>query len=683
MTAISPLHIEPFVKPDIEVYDLQCRAIQLGKAPVGCIICEVGPGQASRVHKHFESEVFLFLSGKGEFISDGEATPVEAGTTIESPAFANHFVRNDSPTEPMQFMSVYWSGEAATEKAARPTQDTLIFSTPPTPNGDLHLGHLSGPYLAADIYRRALGRNGERAMHVTGRDDHQTYVLRKSLSSGSTPLAVAEQYAAEIRRTLRASNVPLDYFIEPSSTGAYAAFVCSVFEKLYAKGLIYAKDAPALFDEATGRYLHEAFVSGRCPHCGAGSDGNACEQCGRPNQCVDLHDASSLFSRQQPRTRTCRRLFFRLGALAEELARYAKTTPMSAHALALSEAMIADGLPDICVSHPTELGIAVPIDGFTGQKIYVWFEMAAGYLWSAAQMLDPDAEPTLAKAAEAYDKMRVVHFYGFDNTWYHTLLFPAVYLALGIRPPAAHVLNELLDLDNRKFSTSRGHLIWAHDLLRRVSADYMRWALSGIRPEGVRSNFSIEGFCAEVNGHFHETLLPWTRGLAELLSGNLGGKMPETGAWTPEHEAFHAEIQAFAAGGADLLETESYSPRNATVALRIFSEKSLRFLQAQAILQRVPATRDFLRTAAALSALALRAYAVRAAPITPDFARAILGFLGISDGHAANDITFVPPGSVLVPDRLPAWPRIDPGTLEDLRPATATPSTQPKLQGAL
>lgn len=679
----SPFHVDAFVKPNIDVYDLRCRSIPLGRAPVGCIVCEVGPGQASRVHKHFETEVFLFLSGRGQFISDGRATPVEPGTTIESPAFTNHFVRNDSSTEPMQFMSVYWAAEGATAKPAAPAQDTLIFSTPPTPNGDLHLGHLSGPYLAADIYRRALRQKGAHAVHATGRDDHQTYVTRKSLSGESAPSAVAAHYASLIRRTLRASNVPLDFFIEPDSAGAYAAFVSAVFEKLYAKGLIYAKDESALFDETTGRYLHEAFVSGRCPHCGEGSDGNACEQCGRPNQCVDLRDASSLFSRQPPRSKTCRRLFFRLGALTEDLARYVKTTPMSAHALALSEAMIADGLPDICVSHPTELGIAVPIQGFSSQKIYVWFEMAAGYLWAAAQVHHPGADPTFARAAEAYDNMRIVHFYGFDNTYYHTLLFPAVYLALGLRPPAAHVLNELLDLDNKKFSTSRGHLIWAHDLLQRVSADYVRWALSAMRPEGTRSNFSIEGFCREVNGCFHETLLPWTQGLADLLSGKLEGRIPEPGAWTPEHEAFYAEIQGFAATSASFFEAEGYSPRNATAALRIFSEKSRRFLKAQTVLTRSPATLDFLRTAAALSALALRAYAICAMPIVPDFARAILGFLGVPDGQRANDIAFIPSGSVLVPDRLPAWPQIDPGALEDLLPPGASPSKQPALQGAL
>src|SRR4051812_22598227 len=126
MSSSLSLQVGSFVKPTIDVYDLRCRAIPLGTAPVGCIICEVGPGQESRVHKHFESEVFLFLSGKGAFVSDGEVMPVDPGTTTKPPAFAALFVRNSTPTEPMQFMSIYWRDEAATTpKPAKPSRETL------------------------------------------------------------------------------------------------------------------------------------------------------------------------------------------------------------------------------------------------------------------------------------------------------------------------------------------------------------------------------------------------------------------------------------------------------------------------------------------------------------------------------------------------------------------------------
>jgi methionyl-tRNA synthetase len=173
----------PFFDSNAEAYGLRCRSIALGDAPVGCMMCEVGPGQQSRIHNHFEAEVFLFLHGAGVFLSDGRETMVGPGQSIVAKPFSNHVVRNDDAAAPLYFVSVYWDSKPL-EDGKTATCDALIFSTPPTPNGDLHLGHLSGPYLAADVYRRHLEQQGAHALHVSGRDDHQTYVMRKALAGG-------------------------------------------------------------------------------------------------------------------------------------------------------------------------------------------------------------------------------------------------------------------------------------------------------------------------------------------------------------------------------------------------------------------------------------------------------------------------------------------------------------------
>src|SRR5262249_50780317 len=123
----------------------------------------------------------------------------------------------------------------------------------------------------------------------------------------------------------------------------------------------------------------------------------------------------------------------------------------------------------------------------------------------------------------------VIHFYGFDNTYYHTLLFPAVYFALDIKPPHTHVINELLDLNGSKFSTSRGHAIWVNDLLNVVSTDYMRWFLCEIRPEGMRTNLDLPHFAKTINQVFSGNLHNWTSSLANMMDNQFKNIVPETG----------------------------------------------------------------------------------------------------------------------------------------------------------
>jgi mannose-6-phosphate isomerase-like protein (cupin superfamily) len=149
-----------------EAYDLKCRPFAPEGAPAGAMVCEVAPGSVSRIHNHAEAEAFLVLEGAG-FVTDGtERRPISAGQGVLFPPFVNHVIENADADKPLRMISIYWMGDlaagAAAAKAAGP-RDTLVFSTPPTPNGDLHLGHLSGPYLAADVIRRALAQRG--ALH--------------------------------------------------------------------------------------------------------------------------------------------------------------------------------------------------------------------------------------------------------------------------------------------------------------------------------------------------------------------------------------------------------------------------------------------------------------------------------------------------------------------------------------
>jgi methionyl-tRNA synthetase len=647
-------------------YGVDCSPLPLGSSACAAMMCELAPGQTSTVHNHVESEIFVFLEGVGRVRDDDGEVEVTAGQGVELERFSNHMVQNLSDSQPLRFVGLYWLDEQATSTVdeSQPSR-TLIFSTPVTPNGDLHLGHLSGPYLAADIARRALARRGGVALHVTGRDDHQTYVAIKAASTDRSRDAVADAYAAAIRETLDMASIPVDGFIEPTRQGAYAQFAAEMVRRLYDAGHILAKTAPAFVGE-DGCCLHEAYVCGGCPHCGADCDGNACEACGRPNQCVDLRDPVDRRTGRSVRVVEIERLYFRFEHFAGQLASVIKQTKLPAKVYALAQAMIDDGLPDICVSHPSAWGLPIEIDGFTDHVLYVWFEMAAGYLFSAARALAPDEDLWTGAAIALSGETEIVHAYGFDNAYYHALLFPAIYLALdiGLVPPAVHLVNELLDLDGEKFSTSRGHVIWAKELLQELPADVVRFGLALARPQGCRTNFSLDAFVRDANAILAGTVNGWLGSLRNLCG--LGeASSPEPGAWLADQQAYYARVERFVDTCERALSIDGFAPHEAARELAGFAADSARFVASQQRLEAVVLGDGFnyLRTARALGLLGLRAFATMAAPIMPDTARRIergLSLAGQADEPLCFEpLCFVQSGSMLDWDAMPCFETCD------------------------
>lgn len=640
-------------------YDLNCEDIGVGKAPFSLASFEVPAAGRSRIHNHVENEVFVILKGNGVVRSGDSEAAVCEGESIQLTPFAEHTIVNGSATDPLRLLSLYWVGEAADSlERAKDSRPALIFSTPPTPNGDLHLGHLSGPYLAGDIARRALEQRGRASLHVTGRDDNQTYVANKAVASKMSCEEVCNVHADMIRSTLTKALVPLDGFITPDRDGRYARFVSRFVDRLYAAGHIFPKLAPALVGE-DGAYLHEAYVRGTCPHCAADCDGNACEACGRPNQCVDLINPVDKRTGGKVRVVQIERLFFRFSAFTRQLDELIKQCRLPSKVFALAQGMLDDGLPDICVSHPSPWGMPIQIPGFTDHVLYVWFEMAAGYLFGAASVLEPGADPWEAAPRAFSGELEIIHAYGFDNAYYHALLFPAIYYALdlNLQPPKTHLVNELLDLDGQKFSTSRNHLIWGRDLLSQVPVDAVRFGLSLARPQTVRTDFSLARFQHDANAFFAETLGLWLA-QAKELTAIAGATTPEPGAWLADQRAYYARIEQFTSVMERVLSMQDFAPHEAASELNVFAADSLRFARGQMWLQssRGDSTSNYVRTAAALALLGLRAFATMGAPLMVTTAANIIDALGVS-AEVDRAAEFLTPGSVVNWGSMPKFDR--------------------------
>ncbi|MCG8296020.1 class I tRNA ligase family protein [Pseudomonas entomophila] len=659
-------------EPSKRFYNVDSRAVDLEGTNINLMGCTLAPGQESQPHNHFEDELFVFTAGHGLVRTAQEVLEVHAGDAVHCQRFEPHTIRNLSASEPLQFHSLYWDAGQMNPVEAQPVLDTLIFATPPTPNGDLHLGHLSGPYIAGDVLKRVLAGAGAQVFYGSGRDDNQTYVVTCAAREGFSPSECADHYAEAIRETWQGYGIDMDFFITPDNQGEYADFVHHYLQRLYDQGLIYAKDTPVFVDNQ-GNALHEAFIHGGCPHCGESSDGNACEACGQPNQCVDLTQPRVKQDGRQPQLKIETRLFFRLSALADELASYVQTANMPAHVYQLCHTMLSQGLPDICISHRSDWGIRHRLPGMQDQVVYVWFEMAFGYLWAASEL--PGAEgDRVARAAQRYaGAMDIVHCYGFDNAYYHTLLFPAVYLALGLTPPQHHVVNELLDLNGSKFSTSRRHLIWGKDFLTEAGADYARMALMLTRPEGVRTNFTVDQVCERINDLFADKLTHWVQRLQQHVARQ-GGQVPESGAWLSDQKIYHGELMQWMAGYQQAAATQTFSPRRMAEQVAQVIDRAWRFGLAQEhLLAPGQPLSNHARTAVALLALTARWLAHATAPLMPGVSRQLHEVLNIEAqaNDAAQACTFFAGNHVLAQGATLELPKLSPEALAQLMPGRA------------
>ncbi len=653
-----------------EAFGIRCRQIfpseESGQTPFSALWNLVPPAGATRLHRHHEGETFIVAQGRGTMTDGEQSHEVEAGDVVFIPPFTEHSLVNGSDAEELLFLNVYWEdmkllfagGSAAPAESqaleAGERRRVLVFGSPPNPNGDLHLGHLAGPYLSADVYTRYRRMLGDDAYYALGTDDNQVWTAAKAEQEGVEAQELADRYAGEIHETLRRAQVEVDWFYRPNRSLHHRQLVRTMVERLWADGHLVARDAPALVCERCDRYLFEFYVTGRCPHCGKPSCGNACEECGRPNRCVDLVDPVCRTCGETPVVRDVRRLFFPLEPHRESLERYLAEVSMTTAHRSLCRTMLEAGLPEVVSSHPTPWGIPVPVEGFEGQSVSAWLEMAPGYLsgsWDLADHLGRD------DGWQAFwrsgDEAEVVQFFGFDNGWNHGLLYYAVFRAYDpeTRPPRAMVANQLYRLDGSKFSTSRGHAVWARDLLETASPDAVRCYLGYTAPEVEQTNFSMSEFDAFVEGELVGRWEGWLRELGRKVEAVYGGEVPEAGTWTDAHRRFLDVLKATADDAAAAYRAESFSLQRLSRVLIELVRRARDFGRAEDAWGWSAATKDERRTGVALELAAARTLALAAAPLMPGFAHRLwraLGYEGSADDlRWETEPGFVPAGQAL------------------------------------
>ncbi|HET8659984.1 MAG TPA: class I tRNA ligase family protein [Micromonosporaceae bacterium] len=392
---------------------------------------------------------------------------------------------------------------------------TVVISPPPTPNGPLHVGHLAGPYVAADVAVRAARRRGERTISVCGLDDNQNYVLAAARAAGTDPEQLRRHHARLIRDVLAKVRVQHDVFVEPATDPWYCSTVAGFLDDLVASGALPVQEWTAPACGPCGGTLHHAYVSGRCP-CGEAASGGTCEACGSFLTAADLVD---------PRCTRCGGPagatvavcgpVLRLEDHRELLMRTWCRASLPPRVRRIIDRLLAGPLPTMPLTYPTDWGIALL--GTQGHRLDVWAEMGLGYLCSVGRHLDPAAVSLADHVAAWREVGSLWAFLGIDNAFYYAVMFPALFGLAGLPPEllGGLVVNEFYTLSGAKFSTSRRHAVWAQDFLAEHDPGVVRAFLCWDAPQPHASDFTPAGY-AEVTGAWPRPLRPVRTKAADL-----------------------------------------------------------------------------------------------------------------------------------------------------------------------
>ena len=612
------------------------------------------PGETTAPHNHHDTEVWVILDGRGEVVSDQERAQVAAGDTVRLPPLGVHTLRNTAEDRPLTFLTTWWEDMAALDRAheerlGRPAggeRPVLLLPSFPTPNGELHLGHVVGPFLGADLVRRGLTGRGIDAHLLLGTVGHQSQVAAAAIRQGLSFYELAERNTDAIQEALAAAGIGCDVFVRPSAP-EYPRMALEVFERLRADGAVIAKTVASNYCVGCDTFLFEAFVAGACPRCGShDTAGIECEACALPFADEDLVDPGCATCGTPAEQRDLTRYYLPLEPQREKLTAYLRTTHMSARLRAYVERVLAGPLPDLPVSTVAPDGILVPpggAEGTGGQRLYSAFELAARFLTALDALAKDRGAAGWREYAEENDP-RTVLFFGFDNAFLRTIVFPAVLGSFTDRPalPDTMICNEFYTLDGRKFSTGRLHAIWGREVFGEQTRDQLRLYLAATRPDVRRRDFDIAEYAEFVRTELIGGWELWLTSVDDRLSKHFGGIVPEAGSWNAEAEQFYGQIRELHAQLPRALEPERFDARGAAELVRAFVRRARRFAEVcEDVLGATPPSGD-ARTCMALELMAVLSLAEVARPLLPVLATRLGEQLGTSGSTAHGAPRWVP-----------------------------------------
>ena len=430
---------------------------------------------------------------------------------------------------------------------------TLVTTALPYANGPVHIGHLAGVYVPADIYVRYLRLKGEEVMMVGGSDEHGVPITIKARREGVTPQDIVDRYHTLIRDSFKDFGISFDVYGRTTSD-THRRTASDFFRRLYDKGEFIEKTSQQLYDPEAGQFLADRYVTGKCPHCGAeGAYGDQCEACGTSLNATDLIDPRSAITGAVPVMKETTHFYLPLDKWQPRLEEWILKghKEWKTNVYGQCKSWLDMGLQPRAVSRDLDWGIPVPVEGAEGKVLYVWFDAPIGYISNTIDLVG-DGYTKWWKDPET----RMIHFIGKDNIVFHCIVFPAMLMADGTYNLPDNVpANEFLNLEDDKISTSRNWAVWLHEYLRDFPGkqDTLRYTLTANAPETKDNNFTWKDFQARNNNELVAILGNFVNRAVVLDHKYFGGKVPERGELQEIDKTVLEEVrQAVAATAADL-----------------------------------------------------------------------------------------------------------------------------------
>ena len=406
----------------------------------------------------------------------------------------------------------------------------------PYANSPLHLGHIAGAYLPPDIFARYNRVKGNQVLMVTGSDMHGTPITISAEKEGISPSEVAQKYHRSFLECWDKLGISFDLFTH-TDTQNHAEVSQDIFLKLYNQGDIYKDTVLQPWCPKCRRYLPDRYVEGDCPLCGYdGARGDQCDKCGQPLNPVDLKNPRCGLCSTAPEFKESEHFFLRLSAFQDRLIEWVKTKEnlWRPNVYRFTLSYLENGLKDRAITRDIDWGIELPLEGYPGKRIYVWFEAVIGYLSASKEWSKIVGAPEKWRDFWQDGNVRSYYFIGKDNIPFHTIIWPAMLMGYGnLNLPYDVPSNEYLTIEGRKLSSSRNWAVWLPDYLSRYDPDPLRYLLSVNMPETSDTDFSWREYVRRNNDELVATYGNLAQRVLTMTYRNFDGAVPEPGDFDP------------------------------------------------------------------------------------------------------------------------------------------------------
>jgi methionyl-tRNA synthetase len=401
----------------------------------------------------------------------------------------------------------------------------------PYANGPLHLGHIAGAYLPADIFARYHRLKGNEVLMVSGSDQHGTPITIKAEQEGKTPAEIAARYHRDFLESWQGLGISFDLFTS-TGTANHAQVTQDIFLTLFKKGYIYKASTSQPYCPKCKRFLPDRYIEGTCPFChSTGARGDQCDDCGKPMNPAELLEPRCRLCGTAPQFQDSEHFFLKLSAFQDKLAAWAgEQGQWRPNVYALTQRYLKEGLKDRAITRDIGWGVPVPLEGYENKRIYVWFEAVIGYLSATKEWAKSRGDGEGWRPFWQDKDTKSYYFIGKDNIPFHTIIWPAMLMGYGgLNLPYDVPANEFLTIEGKKLSTSRNWAVWLPDYLSRYDPDPLRYLLSINMPDTGDTDFSWREFFRRNNDELVATYGNLVNRVLTFVYRNFEGGVPQSG----------------------------------------------------------------------------------------------------------------------------------------------------------